>query len=52
MVRKKVRTQFLLLKKTHGWAKGKKLILTFQKKNQRVRKKVRTQFLLLEKITS
>ena len=33
MVRRKVRTQFLLLKKkTHGKEKGKKSILTFQKK--------------------
>ena len=50
MVRKKVRTQFLLLKKrSHDKAKSKNLILTFHKKNPRVKKKVRMQFLLLEK---
>ena len=44
MVRQKVRTGFLLFKKSHGKAKGKNLILTFQKrKKSKVRKSVRTQ---------
>ena len=49
MVRKKVRTQFLLLKKLHGKEKSKNSILTFQKQILRVRKKVRTRFLLFKK---
>ena len=43
MVRKKVRTVFLLFKKSHGKEKGKNWILTFQKKSQ-----VRTQILLFK----
>ena len=51
MVRQKERTRFSLLKKgeksipTFGKAKGKRSILTFEKKSQG-KQKVRTQFLL------
>ena len=43
MVRQKVRTQFVLLKKKSlGKAKGKSPIFTFENKNHMVRQKVRT----------
>ena len=51
MVRKKVRTVFLLCKKkSKGKEKGKNSNLTFPK-NYMVKKKVRTGFLLFKKIT-
>ena len=37
-VRKKVRTRLLLVKKSHGKAKGKRSILTFEKKLTYIRK--------------
>ena len=39
MVKKKVRTGFLLFKKSHGKAKGKSQILTFEKKEHIVIKR-------------
>ena len=51
MVRQKVRTRFLLFKKSHGKAKGKNSDFYFKKKKKdhMVRQKVRTQFLLFKK---
>ena len=65
MVRKKVRTQFLLfenpnkqkqtnkqtIKQTnkHGKEKDKNSIITFEKKNRMVRKKIRTRFSFFKK---
>ena len=49
MVRQKVRTPFLLFKKSHGKEKGKNWILTFQKKKSNGNEKGKSPILTFEK---